>query len=674
MPISRRISFATAVCFLLIATGDRGWAAEQFVLVQNGERIATLAAIRKEKTVDIRWRADDNGRGSKFHEIIVEGADGLPDRWTIKGNAWFGAPVDERFERRARGSQWRSLNDRGSSNEPDAIYLPNESSPWALGLYLRQLLQSSSGRIRTAPAGELRLDRIREHRLKTASGERPIVLYALWGLDFTPTYLVAGAAGDYLGFIAPGYVFIESALEGEYAQLSELADTLDRDYLAQLTARLTNKFSEPYWIRNVRVFDSAAGTLGSATNVVVHGDKIVGMRTDPPPADAVSIDGAGGALLPGLHDMHSHNIAWSGPLHIAAGVTSVRDMGNDNAALHALVGRIENGTSIGPHISRRGFLEGRSPFSARGGFVVDQLDAALQKVRWYADRSYAGIKVYNSMTPSWVKPIADEAHRLGLKVSGHVPAFMAPRQAVLDGYDEINHINQLMLGFVLAANEDTRTTLRFTAFGERVGAIDLDGTAVRDMIELMRARGIALDPTMQLTGNMLMGRPGTATPGDLPWLAHMPAPFQRARRVMALDIKPAQYPAYEASWKKTQALLLRLHRAGVRIIPGTDDMPGLSLHSELESYVAAGLTPSEALQSATLISAQQLNSSESGSVAVGKRADLILIDGDPTQDIRALRRVRMTIKSGIVYYPEEIHRAMGIRPFAAKPELSKGTR
>ncbi len=669
MKILRNHSRACVLFWLLTAGGSVA-AADHFVLLQSGERIGTLDATRVANKIDIVWRADNNGRGSKFRESVLLGADGLPDRWTIAGKAWFGAPVDERFERQARGSHWRSLNDRGSSRDRGAVYLPNDASPWCQALYLQRLLQSASGRIRTAPLGELRLERIREQPLQTAKGVVPVTLYALWGLDVTPTYMVAGADGEYLGSIAPGSVFIATTLEDQYRPLSDLADSLDREYLAQLTRRLAHRFAGPYWIRNLRIFDSASGLLGAPTSVVVYGANIVGIRQDDPPAEALVIDAAGGTLLPGLHDMHNHNSSWSGPLHIASGVTTVRDMGNDNDALRSLVQRFDSGENLGPHVSMRGFLEGRSPFSARGGFVVEQLKVALDKVRWYADHGYAGIKIYNSMTPDWVKPIAAEAHRLGLPVSGHIPAFMTPEQAVRDGYDEINHINQLMLGFVLAPNEDTRTTLRFTAFGERVGTVDLDGAAVARMIALMRERGIALDPTLQLTGNILMSRPGTVAPGDRAWLDHMPAPYQRSRRVMSLDIKPAQYPLYEASWRNTQALLLRLHRAGIRIIPGTDDMAGLALHSELESYVAAGFTPAEALQAATLVSARHLGTdSVEGSIAIGKRADLVLVDGDPTRDIAALRRVRMTVKAGTVYFPAEIDAAMGIRPFATAPEV-----
>ena len=114
-----------------------------------------------------------------------------------------------------------------------------------------------------------------------------------------------------------------------------------------------------------------------------------------------------------------------------------------------LSARIDAGELPGPRIWRAGLLEGRSPYSARIGLIANSQDEAIAHVRWYADHGYRMIKIYNSMNPDWVKAIAAEAHRLGLRVNGHVPAFMSPDRAILDGYDEITHVNQLALGWVL---------------------------------------------------------------------------------------------------------------------------------------------------------------------------------------------------------------------------------
>src|SRR2546428_3279729 len=113
------------------------------------------------------------------------------------------------------------------------------------------------------------------------------------------------------------------------------------------------------------------------------------------------------------------------------------------------------------------------------------------------------------------------------------------------------------------------------------------------------------------------------------------------------------------------------HREGVRLVPGTDDIAGFALHSELEAWSQAGIPNAEVLQMATLGTAQYLGvDQQSGSIARGKLADLLLVAGDPTRDISAIRKVRLVMKGGVVYFPEEIHRALGISPFApaARPD------
>jgi imidazolonepropionase-like amidohydrolase len=426
------------------------------------------------------------------------------------------------------------------------------------------------------------------------------------------------------------------------------------------------------YLRNVRVFDSAGGRLGPPTTVVVYGERIAAVRPDAvPPDGATAIDGQGGALLPGLHDLHAHMWAWAGPLHLAAGVTSVRDPGNDNDALLALTADVDAGLVPGPRIARSGFLEGKSPFSASGGFTVASVEEGIEKIRWYADRGFSALKLYNSTRPEWVRPLAAEAHRLGLRVHGHVPAFMTAEQAIRDGYDEITHVNQLLLGLVIGPEEDTRTPFRFTALGERVGRLDLRGEPFQRLLRLMKERGTVHDPTVACFDELLEGRPGRASPSDSGWIEHVPAPLQRARKVAGVDVKPEQYPAYLASWRKLLEVLRVLDAEGIRLVPGTDTIvPGMTLHSELLDYGLAGIPPGRVLQIATIQSAQVLGrDGEEGSVAPGKLADLLLVDGDPTADLAAIRRVRLVMKGGAVYFPDEIHRALGVEPFATRPPI-----
>jgi Amidohydrolase family len=655
-----------AVIAAFATTSGAGAATRNYALISNGERVGKLEVVASGNAVQIDWRVDDNGRGPKMKERVELDRSGMPVQWQIEGTGWVGAPVKESFTFKDGTARWKSIDDEGEAKaDRPPLYLPNNSSPWALGLNLSVLLGSPDHRAKVLPSGEARAEKIREVRIGDGNDAATVTAWALWGLDLSPTLVLGGNDGSFEGLLYPGFVLVDEKLASRYEQLSRLAQDLSADLLRRVTSAVTHKYPGPIYLTNARVFDPAAGALSQPTTVVVFGEQIVSVRPEAPPAGATIIDCAGGTLLPGLHDEHAHATDWSGPLHIAAGVTRTRDPGNENEVLLTLTSRIDSGEVIGPRIHRAGFIEARSPFSARGGFVVDRLDVALEKVRWYADHGYSGIKIYNSMNPDWVKPIAAEAHRLGLRVSGHVPAFMTSERAVRDGYDEITHINQLMLSFVIGEKDDTRTPFRFTALGERLGKLDLNAEPFQRMLRLMKERGTAHDPTLAIFTGLLLARPGKAPPNDVGWLDHAPAPVQRSRRQAILDVKPEQYGAYEASQRKLFEVMRTLHREGIRLLPGTDDVAGFGLHSELEQWAQAGISNVDVLRAATLESARYFGVDQSsGSIARGKLADLMLVAGDPTKDITAIRKVRLVMKGGVVYYPEEIHRALGIVPFA----------
>jgi hypothetical protein len=242
---------------------------------------------------------------------------------------------------------------------------------------------------------------------------------------------------------------------------------------------------------------------------------------------------------------------------------------------------------------------------------------------------------------------------------------------VRDGYDEINHINQLILSFIIdPLKEDTRTPFRFTAVGERTAKLDLKSEPVQRMVKLMKERHASLDPTMGTFAAMLLSRPGATTFVDAPYLDHMPLPVQRARRAQQLAVKPEQFSLYDASWKRLEETLVMLFRAGINLVPGTDDLAGHMLHSELEAWVKAGIPAGDVLRAATLGGARFLGlESQLGTVQPGKFADLYLVEGDPVADIKNIRKGRLVLSNGAVYYPDEIDAALQIQPFASRASL-----
>jgi imidazolonepropionase-like amidohydrolase len=649
---------------------------ERFSVVSGAEKVGSLVVANDDGKVELSYEVNNNGRGPKIREHMTLGAGGIPTQWRIEGRSTFGGVVDERFSWKRGTAQWHSQADSGRLRSPTPIlYVGNDSSPWSFALYAQALLRAPEQRLNVAPGGRLQLEKLQDARV----GEQAVTVYALTGVDLNPEILLLDGAGQLFAQLESRTVLVREGFESHAAELREL----DREVrLRQLRAHqqtLAHRFDKPVRIRNVRIFDPRTLRGSEPMSVVLFRDRIGSIEAEPVekiPAGEVLIDGEGGMLVPGLHDMHSHNSIESGLFYLAAGVTTTRDMGNDNAVLLDLTQRIDSGEVAGPRIVRSGFIEGRSPFSARNGFIPATLPEALEDVRWYADRGYRQIKIYNSMNPDWIKPLAAEAHRLGMRISGHVPAFMSPDRAVRDGYDEINHINQLMLGWLTKGSDDTRTTLRLTAMGERADALDLASAPVRDTIALMKQHHTALDTTTVILERLMMSRAGQVQAGDAAYLDHVPIGYQRYRKRSFVELKSAADDAvYRRSFAKILELMRILHAEGIRMLPGTDDATGFTLHRELELYTQAGIPPAEVLRMATYDCEAYMGFEQSrGSIEPGKFADFFLVSGDPTRDISAVRQVRMVVKDGATYFPAEIYEALGIRAFAEPPKVTQPSR
>ncbi len=367
-------------------------------------------------------------------------------------------------------------------------------------------------------------------------------------------------------------------------------------------------------------------------------------------------------VLPGLWDMHVHMGEVDGVLHLAAGVTSVRDLANDIDTVLDLRKRIEVGQLVGPRMVLAGIIDGPGPYAGPTSVLVDTEAEARAAVDRYAELGYEQIKIYSSVPRALVPVIAEHAHMRRMRVSGHVPAHMRAEEAVRAGYDEIQHANMLVLNF-LPDVRDTRTPLRFTAVGDRAADLDLDSPPVRAFVELLKARGTVVDPTLEVFEEMFSAGPGEIPEGYRPVADRLPPQIRRALAVGGLPADGAKRERYRASFQRMVELVGLLDRSGVAIVAGTDSMPGFSLHRELELYVRAGIPAARVLQRATLGAARVMKrDGELGSIAPGKLADMVLIDGDATRDIGAVRAVDTVIKGGVRYSVAELLEQVGVQP------------
>lgn len=639
------------------------------VLVDGGKPAGHQVVQRADDgSVHVDFVFKDNGRGPELKEDYTLAADGTFATYAVKGTSTFGAPVDESFRVENGVAHWKSTSDEGEQPLSDgAAYWSLGGTPQSGAQVLSALLARGDNRLPLIPGGALSARAVAD---VTLGGDRKVRLMRVTGVGFTPQFvwMTADAQPRFYALVVPGYLqVLEEGREADGAVLEARQKQAEDDALTELRDTLAHPLRGATLIRNARVFDSETATVGPASDLLIANGRIVSISGAGQEKAAVeqTIDAGGRVLTPGLFDMHGHVSAWQGGLHLAAGVTTVRDMGNDNATLQQLIADEREGRVLSPSIVPAGFIEGESPMSARNGFVISDLDGAKKAIDWYASHGYPQIKIYNSFPKDILRDTVAYAHSRDLRVSGHIPVYLRAQDALDAGYDEIQHINQVLLNFLVKDDTDTRTLERFYLPAREVAGMDFDAKPVQDFIARLARDQIAIDPTLA-TFDFIRQRPGQLSEAYAAVADHLPPDVRRGLKTAEFDIPDdATAARYRKSYDKMVDFVGRMYRAGVPILAGTDATPGFALQRELALYVQAGMTPSQALQVATLNAAKYSRTlNDRGTVAVGKRADLVLFDGDPTVDIGDLRRVALVIKNGEAYYPAEIDRALGIEPFA----------
>ncbi|EJL31610.1 amidohydrolase family protein [Novosphingobium sp. AP12] len=642
---------------------------ERFAVIDNGENVGHVYADVEGDSISIDHDVKSNGRGPTMHETIVLGAGGLPTSWTLKGTSTFGNAVDEQFTAEGKRLSWVDTTGKGAMTaKVPTLYVAQEGSDFALSIYARALLADADHALPAAPGGTLSLEEEAPVTLGTATYRAFLVK----GIGMTPSAILLDDKGRLVACYSPTSATVREDLASYAGELAKIAAARSAERFAAIQKKVAHTYDMPLRIRNVRVFDPTSGKIGTPVSVVVFGDRIASVEPLDSPASPgeATVEGAGRVVIPGLHDMHAHVSLQSALLYIASGVTSVRDMGNENAFLLDLTHRIDAGEVAGPRIVRNGFLEGRSPYSSRNGFIADSEAAALDAVRWYGARGYWQVKIYNSFNPAWVPAVVKKAKSLGMGVTGHIPAFTNADAMIAAGYDEVTHINQLMLGWVLDPKEDTRTPLRLTAM-RRTAGMDITSPRVAATLDTMQAKHIALDPTAVTLELLMMSRDGKISPAVAGYFDHLPVGVQRNRRQGIAPIKtPEDAAGYDGAFVTIKALLRDMHRRGITLLPGTDDGTGLSVHRELQIYAEAGIPAADVLRMGTLGPEQYMHRDQSfGSVEKGKYADFVLLDGNPLEDMSAIHRMAMVVKGGTVYFPSEIWSEVGVKPFAGAPKI-----
>ncbi len=627
-------------------------------------------------TLHIFFQFNDRGRGPKTTSILKLDSKGIPISETITGNDYLKSEVNETFALDAGAARWKNNAEQGEKKiSVPAYYSPLNGAPAETALLASAALHNG-GKIALLPEGEARVQRVTKLDVEAGSKKKHVALYSITGLDFSPTYVWLENQDRFFASVDTWGSVIPEGWESAVKPLLAAQDQVKQSRSADLAAKLAHHPPKGILFIHADLFDAGTEEIIHDRYVLTEGNRIVSITDRMPHPESTEIwsektplntlytliDAHNKTLLPGLWDMHAHVGDNDGLLNLAAGVTTVRDLANDTDTLLARRQRIAEGKEIGTRIVIAGIIDGRGPYQGPTKVLVSTEAEARAAVDNYKRLGYVQIKIYSSVPPAVVPAIIDEAHKNGLRVSGHIPAEMTAAQCVELGYDEIQHINFLVLNF-FPEIKNTNTIARLTKPGELAASLDLTSPQVQSFIKLLQDHHTKLDLTLSIFEDQYISRIGQIPPGYQAVASRLPAQVRRGLLTQGMTPPPGMDETYKKSFAKMLELAGLLYRSGLSIEAGTDSMAGFALHRELELDVEAGIPAAQVLQNATLNAAKIMSMDKDlGSITPGKLADLTLVDGDPTKNISDIRKTVVVVKDGVLYYPAELYTELGVAP------------
>jgi imidazolonepropionase-like amidohydrolase len=560
---------------------------------------------------------------------------------------------------------YQSPVDHGGAAYPAGAYYSSVGGTIDGGIAFVDALRAAPNHtMQLLPSGQAQLVTLATKQVSNGHDTRNLTAYAIVGTGLSP--FPVWYDGDHFFAYAGVLSYVQPGWESVLADLSATQDAALASRGAALVDQIGPRLTRPVMYRDVQLYDSVNRRFRQHMSVVIDNGLITAVGAASSvhaPANTQVISGPNLTLVPGLWDSHQHyGDDSSGPLLLAQGITSVRDPGNQPVESTARRHRIESGHLLGPRIVPSLLIDGAGPYTAQVAVAVHNQDEAIAAVRRAHDEGYFAIKIYGSINPAWVAPMAAEAHRLGLHVHGHIPAGMRPLDAVRAGYDEITHINFVMMQAMPQDVVDhSNSTGRMYGIAQYAPDVDLRGPVMAPFLDELQRRHIAVDPTLVTFELTFSPESGDVSPAYAPFIGTMPPQVERGFRAGGLPPSPQ---ASRAQMRRAQAalsaLVEELHRRNITIVAGTDGS-GLELVRELELYVAAGFTPADALATATIAPSQLFGvGAETGSITVGKKAEVFLVEGDPSRNIGDLRHVVDVMRDGRLMQASDLRHAIGI--------------
>lgn len=619
-----------------------------------------------EGRVAYRMSMSLRGWVTETDELITIGPDHRPTTIAIRGYTDSGDATED-FSVDAGGvAHWKTTVDAGAGPYAGKWY-NSYGGPWlASERDIAALVAAGDKGLDLLPTGHATISIGKAVQIEGPQGARTIKLAFIQGYGFSPSPIWLDADNHYFG--NAGIVsLLPEGYEKNGPRLKAIQDQATADMVRDVAHRFLSPANRtPTLIDHVLLFDSVAGKYLPDRAVLIADGKVAAVGaagTMRVAAGTTVIDGTGKTLLPGLWDSHQHvGDDWNLLQNVATGMTNYRSPGSSIEDAESIYKRRAARDLLAPDGKISVIIDRKDPLAAQGALTVTSAAEAIAAVDKIKAAGLWGAKFYTSMDPAWIAPAAAEAHRLGLHVHGHVPAGMRPLDAVRAGYDEVTHINFIMMQAMPQDVVDKANTAARLEGPAKYGKdVDLDSPAMKAFYAELAKRKTIIDPTLTVW-EPLMTSDGTALPPEYAPFADVSPPS------VARGWKIAGYPLFggltrddfRKSFVKMVELVGKLHQAGVPIVAGTDGY-GLELVRELELYQQAGLTNVESLQTATIVPARMTGMADrTGSIAVGKTADIILVDGDVSKDLGNLRHVETVFLDGYRLDGAALRKASGL--------------
>ena len=616
----------------------------------------------------IAYRMSMSLRGwiTEDDQLTTLGPDGRPTAIAIRGYTDQGDATED-FNVDASGvAHWKTSVDSGSAPLGGKRY-STYGGPWlAADKDIEALVAAGDKGMDLLPSGHASLSIGQSVQIDGPQGPKTVKLAFIKGLGFAPSAVWLDGDNHYFGN-AGTISLLPEGFEKAGPVLKDIQDKATAAMVKDVAHRFLDTANKtPTLVDNVLMFDSVAGKYLPGRAVLIADGKVAAMGAAgsiKAPAGGTVIDGRGKTLLPGLWDSHQHvGDDWNLLQNLATGMTNYRSPGSSIEDAHSIYKRRAAGDLLAPDGKISVIIDRKDPLAAQGSETVSSEAETIAAVDKIKAAGLWGVKFYTSMNPAWIAPGAAEAHKLGLHVHGHVPAGMRPLDAVRAGYDEVTHSNFIMMQAMPQSVVDkANTSARLEGPAKYGKDVDLDSPAMKAFYAELAKRKTIIDPTLTVWEPLMTSDGSALSPEYAPFADIAPPAVARGWKISGYPLFDGlTREDFKKSFDKMVGLVDRLHKAGVRIVAGTDGY-GLELVRELELYQQAGLTNAEALQTATIVPARMVGMDDrTGSIARGKTADIILVDGDVSKDLGNLRHVETVFLDGYRLDGNALREASGL--------------